>query len=469
MPPNVFIRNLRDNNKWQDRVTSQRAKATLWLLICLTTMLSSLACPAVAQKRVALVIGNGAYAKVSSLPNPTRDAIAVEAMLKSAGFDLVQRLNDLAAPAMRRALRDFSDQAREADVAVVFYAGHGIEVNGTNYLIPVDAVLERDIDVEDETVPLERVTQVLEQTKRLRLIILDACRDNPFVRSMKRTVSGRSIGRGLAKVDVLTSDTLIAYAARAGSTAADGQGTNSPYTSALVKHLITPGLDVRLAFGRVRDEVLKSTSNRQEPFVYGSLGGTEIPLVPATARLAPEPPVSRPGLSTPSAAAREWQDVKDTTNIAVLESYIQRHKDDPVYAALARDRLEVMARQKQAALEKGDAERKAAEEARKHAAALKREALSKIAGPWKVRREGQANSAPIATANFTIQVTGDGFSVLGDVWTAQGVFDGTNGYYDWVFTDGRRGRTTIRMDASGALHGQVRGAGIDWDYVATRH
>ena len=244
-------------------------------------LLTLLASGAEAQKRVALVIGNSDYGTVGKLPNPTRDAGAIEGLLRSAGFEVVEVKRDLGAAAMRRALRDFSDQVRGADIAVVFFAGHGIEVNGTNYLIPVDATLERDIDVEDEAVPLDRVTQVLEQAKRLRLVILDACRENPFVRSMRRTVANRSIGRGLARVEVISSDTLIAFAAKAGSTASDGGGTNSPYTSALVKHLTTPGLDLRLALGRVRDEVLKATGNRQEPFVYGSLGGTEVALLPA--------------------------------------------------------------------------------------------------------------------------------------------------------------------------------------------
>src|SRR5262245_43278670 len=235
--------------------------------------------PAGSGKRVALVIANGAYTRVGKLDNPARDAGAVEKMLRGAGFETVEVMRDLGNIAMRRALRDFSNQARGADIAVVFYAGHGIEVNGNNYLIPVDAGLEHDIDVEDETVPVERVSQVLEQAKRLRLVILDACRDNPFVRSMRRTIGSRSIGRGLAKVEVLTIDTLIAFAAKAGSTAEDGRGSNSPYTTALVKHLATPGLDVRLAFGRVRDEVLHSTKGKQEPVYYGSLGGAEIALV----------------------------------------------------------------------------------------------------------------------------------------------------------------------------------------------
>jgi Caspase domain len=234
-----------------------------------------------AEKRVALVIGNDAYAKVEKLSNPTRDADAIEALFRKAGFEVVEVNHDLGLVAMRRALRNFSDRVHDADIAVIFFAGHGIEVNGVNYLIPVDAALERDTDVEDETISLERVTQMLEQAKRLRLIILDACRANPFVRSMKRTVASRSIGRGLAEVRVLTSDTLIAFAAKAGSTASDGKGTNSPYTTALVKHITTPGLDLRLALGRVRDEVLNNTANRQEPNYYGSLGGEEISLVAA--------------------------------------------------------------------------------------------------------------------------------------------------------------------------------------------
>jgi Caspase domain len=248
-------------------------------LLCLIFVSSS---AARAEKRVALVIGNGEYENVGRLPNPTQDARAMAELFRASHFDVVDARQDLGVAAMRRALRDFSDHVRDADIAVVFYAGHGMEVSGTNYLVPVDAVLERDIDVEDEAVPLDRVMQLLEQAKLLRLVLLDACRDNPFMRSMKRTVSGRSIGRGLAQVDVLTSNTLVGFAAKAGSTAADGEGIDSPYTTALLNHLATPGLDLRLALGRVRDEVLRITANKQEPFLYGSLGGSEIALAPSS-------------------------------------------------------------------------------------------------------------------------------------------------------------------------------------------
>jgi uncharacterized caspase-like protein len=309
------------------------------LAVLLTMLLAS---EARAERRVALVIGNGGYVKVTKLPNATSDADAVGALFLSAGFDVVEIKHDLGGASLRSALRAFSDQTRDADIAVVYYAGHGIEVDGANYLIPVDSTLERDIDVEDEAIPLDRVIRILEQAKRLRLVILDACRDNPFTRSMKRTLAGRSIGRGLAKVDDLTSDTLIAFAAKAGSTAADGTGANSPYTTALVKHLITPGLDLRLALGRVRDDVLKSSGNKQEPFVYGSLGGAEIALVPAanSETKAGNAPQSTPRQRmAPSDGAQAWAAAKDATNIAALEAFIARYPDT-YYADLARLRIE---------------------------------------------------------------------------------------------------------------------------------
>ena len=242
---------------------------------------------ALAEKRVALVIGNSTYKHVTKLTNPTNDAAAVANLLRTSGFDVVERKQDLTISEMKRAIRDFTDKTQDADIAVVYYAGHGIEVDGTNYMIPIDAELARDIDVEDETVSLDRIVKVLEPVKRLRLVILDACRDNPFSKTMKRTIGTRSIGRGLAKVEVQSSDTLIAFAAKAGFTASDGDGQNSPFASALVNNLGIPGLDLRLAFGRVRDDVLKATGNRQEPFVYGSLGGSTVSLVPPKA--VPEP------------------------------------------------------------------------------------------------------------------------------------------------------------------------------------
>ncbi|MCK1733794.1 caspase family protein [Bradyrhizobium sp. 138] len=234
-----------------------------------------------AERRVALVLGNSAYKNVGKLANPANDAALVGGMFRKAGFDAVDVKLDLNVAEMRKALRDFGGKAREADVAVVYYAGHGIELDGTNYLIPTDATLETDSDVLDETLPLDRALFAVEPAKQLRLVILDACRDNPFAKTMKRTIASRAIGRGLAKVEPTSPNTMIAFAAKAGSTASDGDAKNSPFATALVERLPTPGLDLGKAFRFVRDDVLKSTGNKQEPFVYGSLGGDDLPLVAA--------------------------------------------------------------------------------------------------------------------------------------------------------------------------------------------
>ncbi len=293
--------------------------------------------PAFAEKRVALVLGNSAYQNVAPLPNPVNDGAVIAATLKDAGFDVVDSRHDLPAAETRRALRDFADRARDADIAVVYYAGHGMEVDGTNYLIPVDAKLERDTDVYDEAFSLDRILLAVEPAKQLRLVILDACRDNPFARIMKKTVASRAIGRGLAKVEPTSPNTLIAYSAKAGSTALDGDSKNSPFTMALAKHLTTPGLDVRRAFGFVRDDVLKNTGNRQEPFVYGSLGGDDVPLVPA-----PKAALSTPAPSPQAEARRDYELAQQIGNKAALNAFLAQYPDG-FYADLARIQLAKLA------------------------------------------------------------------------------------------------------------------------------
>jgi hypothetical protein len=237
---------------------------------------------ALAQRRVALVIGNSAYQSVAPLSNTINDAGAIAALFRKAGFDIVDARQDLGVVDFKRAIREFMITARGAETAVMYYAGHGIEASGTNYLIPVDAKLATDYDAEDEAVSLDRIILALEPAKRLRLVILDACRDNPFLRKMQRTLAVRSVASGLGKVEPMSTDTLIAYAAKAGSVSYDGFGPNSPFTTALIKYIAEPGVDIRIALGRVRDEVIKITESRQEPFVYGSLGGTTVSLVSAT-------------------------------------------------------------------------------------------------------------------------------------------------------------------------------------------
>ncbi len=287
---------------------------------------------AAAEKRVALIIGNSTYDKAPRLTNPANDAALMAETFKSAGFDSVELRRDLKVGDMRRALRDFVDKARDSDVAVIYYAGHGIEVDGTNYLVPVDAVLERDIDIYDEALSLERVLVSVEPAKQLRLVILDACRDNPFARSMKRTMASRAIGRGLAKVEPTSPNTLIAYASKAGSTASDGDGRNSPFTVALAYHVTKPGLDLRKAFGYVRDDVLKSTGNRQEPYVYGSLGGNDVPLVPA------KPVASGPQGDANASVRKDYELALQLGTRDVWEAFLRSYPEG-FYADLAKAQL----------------------------------------------------------------------------------------------------------------------------------
>ena len=253
----------------------------VWVF-CLTAG-ALFATAAAADRRVALVIGNSAYKNASTLSNTINDATSIATLFKSVGFEVVISRNDLGVVDFKRAVREFLITAESADIAVVYYAGHGIEVGGTNYLVPVDAKLGRDYDVEDEAVSLDRIIWALQPVRRLRLILLDACRDNPFPAKLRSAGIRATVSGGLAKIEDVSADTLVAYAAKAGSISYDGDGLNSPYASALLRHLAEPGLDIRIVLGRVRDEVLSMTSGRQEPFIYGSLGGATIPLVPTPA------------------------------------------------------------------------------------------------------------------------------------------------------------------------------------------
>ena len=317
--------------------------------------------PALADKRVALVIGMSKYQAVPQLTNPARDADAMTALFKKAGFQ-TRSERDLGISDLRRVIREFSEASRDADIAVVYYAGHGIEVDGTNYLIPTDAKLLSDFDIEDETVSLDRVLKALDPVKRLKLVILDACRDNPFASSMKRSVANRSIGRGLAKVEPSMSDTLIAFAARAGAVASDGDGDNSPFATALVKYITQPGLDLRLAFGRVRDDVLKSTANRQEPFVYGSLGGETMALVPAAAKPA-----------DPDAQARvDYELAAQVGTKQAWDSFLASHATG-YYSSLARAQNDKLSEVQQNRSKADDARREAEEQAAQKAAELRKQ------------------------------------------------------------------------------------------------
>ena len=293
--------------------------------------------PAWSQKRVALVIGNGAYETVANLPNPPRDADAIANLLKAAGFDEVTVRTDLGLGQMRAEFRDFARRAVDADIAAVFYAGHGIEVGGHNYIVPIDAKLEFDTDAEDEALGLDHILQQLEPVKRLKLVILDACRENPFAPRMKNLSRTRDIRRGLVPPERPSANTLIAYAAALGATAADGNGVNSPFTTALLRNLTRPGLDVRLALGQTHDDVLAATDNKQEPYIYTSLGGETLALVPSLST-----PVA-PGPASPATKIEQsaFEAAMRADTIPMLEAFLIQYPQSSSadIARRERDRL----------------------------------------------------------------------------------------------------------------------------------
>jgi hypothetical protein len=221
-------------------------------------------------KRVALVIGNGAYSNVPTLLNPPNDAGDVAAALKRLGFS-VSLLTNARFDDMRRGLIALGREAAGADMATVYFAGHGMEINGENWLIPIDAELKRDTDAANEAISLRSVMLQVSNTTSLGLVILDACRNNPFAAKMNRSLATRAAPNGgLGRIEPV-GNVLVAYAARDGTTALDGDQRNSPFAAALMRNIETPGVEVTFMFRNVRDDVMEATHNEQQPFVYGSL------------------------------------------------------------------------------------------------------------------------------------------------------------------------------------------------------
>ena len=273
--------------------------------------------PAQAQDRVALVIGNGKYVHAQALPNPANDARAIAGALREIGFAVVQGA-DLDRSGMERALFDFLDKARTARVALIFYAGHGLQVDGRNYLVPVDAKLESARDLNFGMVELDKVLASLDDPNRANIVILDACRDNPLTRSFAAKTRSGTMAAGLAALTSVGTGTLLAFATAPDKVALDGRGANSPFTEGLLKHLRTPGLEVRQMLTRVRADVARATSEQQVPWDNSSLRGdiylAGLPTAPDAPRVArrrnrsrrarPRRPGPRPRIP---AAKRYWR------------------------------------------------------------------------------------------------------------------------------------------------------------------
>jgi hypothetical protein len=223
--------------------------------------------------RVALVIGNGRYTQVPQLPNPPNDAADIAQALRKLGFDVIEG-RDVDRKTMEDKIREFGRKLDKADLALFFYAGHGLQVAGKNYLVPIDAKLERPGDLTFETIDMAVVLEQMESAQRVDLIFLDACRDNPFAKSLARSLGTRSasVGQGLAQVQSAVG-TMIIYSTQPDNVAQDGAGRNSPFTSALLKHMATPGLEIDSMMKRVRADVLAATQQQQVPWDHSSLVG----------------------------------------------------------------------------------------------------------------------------------------------------------------------------------------------------
>jgi hypothetical protein len=319
------------------------ARASLWLAAVISSVV--LSAVAQAQDRVALVIGNGRYVNVEALPNAASDGRLVARTLRDIGFDVTDGF-DLARDAMEQQIREFLRKSETARVRLFYYAGHGLQVDDRNYLVPVNTKLERASDLTFETIGLDTILESLDAPSRTNIVILDACRNNPFAKALAKNGAGRSLGvqRGLAPSNP-GGGTLIAYSTKPGAVALDGNGANSPFTEALARHLRTPGLEVRQMLTRVRADVISATRGEQYPWdnsgllsdVY--LAGLGKPDGGLVARPAAPP--------APSADDAVWDTIKDSGSAAVFETFVSKFPGSP-HAREARSRADELKKKEQA-------------------------------------------------------------------------------------------------------------------------
>src|SRR3984885_260691 len=280
-------------------------RQSLFILLCVFAALAATQADAIAGVRLALLLGNSKYQAVPELDNPSNDAADLAQALRSVGFEVIEQ-RDATREAMAKAVRDFSERLRGADVALFFYAGHGLQMNGENYLLPVDARIETAADVRFNTINLSDIQQEMEASGRTNIIILDACRNNPFAEKLSH--GGRGVTtRGLGRIEATAEGSLIVYSPQPNNVALDGAGRNSPFTAALLKHVATPGIEVRQMLSRVRGGVLAATERRQTPWDSSSLtGDIYLAGAPVAQALAatPAPVAPAPGKSEATDGSR---------------------------------------------------------------------------------------------------------------------------------------------------------------------
>ncbi|HKU09107.1 MAG TPA: caspase family protein [Bradyrhizobium sp.] len=317
-----------------------RSFTFLLSVICMALTVNS----AQADRRVAFVVGNGAYKNVAALPNPPIDAKAMAGALRNVGFEVVEGTN-LTRDKMTERLLDFGKRAQGADVAVFFYAGHGIAISGTNYLLPIDADIKSEMDV--KLGAAINIDLTLDQTMgdaKVKLVFLDACRDNPFAAKIKSNSATRSVNVQTGLAEMKSGEgTLIAFATGPGQTALDGsEGGNSPFTRALLANITQPGIEIQQAMTKVRAQVNEETNKGQLPWGHTNLIGTVYlngapsPAAPGTAAAPSQQQVAL----TPNTEVEVefWRSIKDSNKPEELKAYLTNYPNGQ-FRSLAQSRI----------------------------------------------------------------------------------------------------------------------------------
>jgi len=300
------------------------------------TLILSLMCVAMtatsaqADRRVAFVVGNGAYKNVAPLPNPSIDAKAIAGALRNVGFEVVEGTN-LTRDKMTERLLDFGKKAQGADVAVFFYAGHGIAISGTNYLLPIDADIKSEMDV--KLGAAINIDLTLDQTMgdaKVKLVFLDACRDNPFAAKIKSNSATRSVNVQTGLAEMKSGEgTLIAFATGPGQTALDGtEGGNSPFTRALLANVTQPGVEIQQAMTKVRAQVNEETNKGQLPWGHTNLiGAVYLNGAPAPGTAGAAAPASTQVAAAPNSdiEVEFWRSIKDSTKVEEFNAYLTNY------------------------------------------------------------------------------------------------------------------------------------------------
>ncbi len=295
-------------------------------------------CGAQAEKRVALVIGNAGYNNAAPLKNPVNDATDLSKALERLDFKVVTGI-DVDHEAMRRKVKEFTDIMVDADVAVFFYAGHAVQVGGENYLAPVDTDLQKESDLDFETVSLNLVRRQMEREAKTLIIFLDACRDNPLTRRLVRRSRSTGDSKGLARFDTSGEGTFIAFATQPDNVALDGEGRNSPFTTALLDNIERPGVEISALMTDVRRSVYETTSGQQLPWTNSSLLGQFYFKAPQAGKTGSGDQDAR--LAKLEADARAWLEIRDSNDPARIREVLGQLVDGP-YAELARARLDLL-------------------------------------------------------------------------------------------------------------------------------